>query len=104
MRKIISALILASLLVMPVIGLAVDEAPEVDFWEALDRITNYLFAILLIIAVIFLIVAAIYFVTARGDAEKIKSARDMVLYALIGVIVGVLAKGLVIFIREMIEG
>lgn len=107
MRKIISALVLASLLAIPVIGLAQagpEEVPPVDFWEALDNITTYLFGILIIIAVMFLIIAGIYFATAQGDAEKVKKARDMVLYALVGVIVGVLAKGLVTFVRNMVEG
>lgn len=103
MRKIISALVLATFLALPVMGLAqVGEAPDVDLWDALERITNYLFALLIVIAAIFLIAAGLQFITAQGDPEKVKKARDFVLWALIGVIVGALAKGLVAFITTMI--
>ena len=103
MKKIISALILASLLVLPVIGFAAEEdPPDIGVWDALTSITSYLFGLLIVIAVMFLIIAAIQYVTAQGDPEKIKSAHSKVLYALIGIIVGVLAVGLVKFIRLMV--
>ncbi|MCK4453850.1 hypothetical protein KAU51_00655 [Candidatus Parcubacteria bacterium] len=105
MKKIISALVLMSLLALPVIVLAQaapEDPPDVEIWAALDTITTYLFGLLIIIAVIFLILAAVQYVTASGDPEKIKSAHQKVLYALIGIIVGVLARGLVIFVRGMV--
>ena len=74
------------------------EAPDVNVVDALNSIINWLFAFLLIIAALFLIVAGFYFVTAQGDADKVKTARQFVLYALIGVLIGFLAKGLVILV------
>lgn len=107
MKKLSSSvLILASLLVMPVIGLAQElttTAPDVDVWASLANITNWLFAILIVIAVLFLIVAALQYVTAQGDPEKIKSANSKVLYALLGVVVGILARGLVSFIETIVR-
>jgi len=97
MKKILLALVLASTLTLPLIGLAAEPktAPEIDTIDLLNRITNWLFTILLIIAAIFIIIAGLYFVTAQGDADKTKSARNFILYALIGVLVGFAAKGLV---------
>ena len=103
-KVLISVLVLTTLLVLPVMALAVEDAPDVDLWEALERVTNYLFALLIVVAAIFLIAAAFQFITAQGDPEKVKKARDYVLYALIGVVVGVLAKGLITFVQTMIEG
>ena len=109
MKKIISALVLVSLLALPVIGFAAPAGPAdppegLDLWDALDTIVTYLFGLLIIVAVTFLILAAIQYVTAGGDPEKIKSAHQKVLYALVGIIVGVLAYSLVAFVQEMVEG
>jgi len=102
MKKILSGLVLASLLIMPAIGLAYETppaSPEVNVMEMISSITNWLFAILLIMAAIFIIIAGFFFVTAMGDPEKVKSARNFVLWALIGVAVGIAAKGLIILVE-----
>jgi phosphoglycerol transferase MdoB-like AlkP superfamily enzyme len=110
MKKILSGLILVSLSVLPLIALAqrvgplpgYTVAPESDIWEVLDRITNWLFSILLVVAVIFIIIAAFQFITAGGDPTKVASARNWVLYALIGVAVALLARGLVTFVSRIL--
>jgi phosphoglycerol transferase MdoB-like AlkP superfamily enzyme len=104
MKKIISGSILLSLLVLPVLVGAEEVAPEVDVMEVMDSIINWLFSILLIIAAIFIIIAAYLFVTAMGDADKTKTARNFVLYALIGVLVAFCAKGLVELVRTIVGG
>jgi prolipoprotein diacylglyceryltransferase len=105
MKKIVSALVLLTLFALPAVGLADSgeiTPPTLDFWDALDTIVTYLFGLLIILAVIFLVIAGIMFITAQGDTEKIKKARDYVLWALIGVIVGVLAYALVNFVSQMV--
>ncbi len=104
MKKILLSLSLVSLLALPVVGLAQDvpEAPEVDVMETLERIVDWLFAILMIVAALWLIIAGYYFVTASGDPERTKKARDFVLYALVGVLVGFMAKGLVMLIARIV--
>jgi hypothetical protein len=123
MKKILSGLILASLLVVPVVVLAdppgagdpgvnapviggdnLKEVPEdVDIMDLLNTIANWLLTILFLMAVIFIIIAGFYFVTAMGDPEKVKSARQFILYALIGVAVGLASKGLVLLIETIVE-
>ena len=66
-------------------------------------ITNYLFGILLATAVIFFIIAGFNFVTAQGDPEKVKRARDFVLWAIIGLLVAFVSVGLVNFIKALAE-
>lgn len=120
MKKILSIAVLTSLLVLPVLVLpvlvAAQEEPEgpIDLpdWEDVDiccaddsligRITIWLFGGLLFIAAIALIIAAYYFVTAAGDPDKVKKSRDFVLYALIGVIIAIAARGLVYFIGKVV--
>jgi len=121
MKKVLVSLILIGVLIIPAAASAglIDDiigifgggkqeappestvAPATDVMTILNNLTNWLFALLLIIAVIFIIVAAFNFVTASGDPEKTKTARNFVLYALIGVLVGIGAKGLVALVRKI---
>ena len=59
---------------------------------SLCSITNWLFYFLIIVAVIFIIVAAFKYLTAGGEPEKVKSASHSLLYAAIAIVVGILAK------------
>ena len=79
-------------------------APTVDVMGALNRITNWAFTILIAVAALFIIFAAFEFVTAKGEPEKVKSAREYVLYALVGVVVALLARGLVQLIETIVTG
>lgn len=97
MKKIALSLILVSLLVSPLIASAqVRRAPaDIDIMRMLNSIVDWLFTILLVVAAIWLVIAAFYFVTAQGDPDRVAKARNMVLYALIGVLVAFAARGLV---------
>ena len=117
MKKVLASLVLVSIFTVPAIasaasiwdwlgiggGTAPDVLPPSDVLATLDNLTNWLFSILLIIAAIAIIVAGYFFVTAAGDPDKTKTARNFVLYALIGVLVGVVAKGLVVLVRNIVR-
>lgn len=104
MKKILLSSVLLGLLVLPAVGLAQppEEVPEdFDVIGALETLVNWLFSILLIVAALAIVVAGYYFVTAQGDPEKVKAARNFVLYALVGVAVAVAARGLVALVKEL---
>ena len=115
MKKVLSALVLTSLLVMPAIGLAAYEpttegmeTPEElistpgDIIDLIDNIGNWIFTIVLSLAAIFLIVAGWLFVTAGGNPENVAKARQMLINALIGVAVALGAKGLVAVVGALL--
>jgi len=119
MKKIIVPILLFVLVMFPFVASAqiwdiifgggddVEGPPDLDeddMLEALERLTNWLFTILLITAVIFIIVAGFYFITAQGEPEKVKKARLFILWALIGVGVAVASVGLVALVRYIVEG
>ena len=54
-------------------------------------------------SIIMLIYAGFLFVTANGDPGKIKSAREVVMWAVIGIIVGILAFSAVGIVRNFIN-
>lgn len=52
------------------------------------------FFFLIILAVVFVLIAAFKYLTASGDPEKVKGASHMLIYAVVAVAVGILARGL----------
>lgn len=58
------------------------------------RLAGWMFAFLIIVAIIFVIIAAYRYLTASGDPEKITKANQMLVYAAVAIIVGVIARGL----------
>ncbi len=113
MKKILSTAVLASMLVLPAVGLAQEISPEtaptvittaVGFISFIERIGNWIFAFLLVIAGLFLIYAGFLWVTAGGNPENVTKARQMLINALIGVAIALLAKGLVFVVRGIIGG
>ncbi len=109
--KKITALVLLGLMVVPAIGLAVEQkdipaAPFEDIGGLLDTmndIGNWIFTGLLILAAVFLVVAGYFFVTAGGNPENVNKARQMLVNALIGVAVGLAARGLIAVIENIIQ-
>ena len=76
-------------------------APEIAPLAALDTIINVLFTVLVVVAVIFIILGAFSLLTAQGDETKISTGRQKILYAIIAVVVALLARGLVDWVRGL---
>ena len=91
MKKLISGLIGLAILSLPVVTLA--NIPT-DLDDAIGRIVNPLFLILVAISAVFIIYAAYTFVTSGGDPGKTETARATLIYAIIGIIVAFLALAL----------
>lgn len=105
-KKYLSSLILvillaASLLALPAKGLAA--LAEIEPVAAIEKIITWLITIVLIVAALFIVFAAFTFITAGGDPEKLNTARNQVMYALIGVVVALLAHGLVLLIEKTVK-
>jgi type IV secretory pathway VirB2 component (pilin) len=75
-------------------------APEND---VIIRIANLLATIGGVIAVVIIIVAGITMMTSGGDPGKVKSSRDAIIYALVGVIVILLSQVIVRFAINIID-
>lgn len=110
-KKIVATLALLTLLVIPAISFAAPytEQPStgIDSPDALvtkiEDIGNWIFTGLLTLAAIFMVVAGYFFVTGGGDPEKVNKARQMLINALIGVAIGLAAKGLIAVITNIVS-
>lgn len=58
----------------------------------LNNVINFLMAAGGAVGIFLLVIAAFYFLTARGDNSKIEKARSMILWIIIGMAVVLLAK------------
>ena len=73
------------------------------FEELLEAIIDFLaFRLGPAIAVIMFIVAGFHFVTATGEPEKVETAKKIILWTLIGLLVLFCAKGLVVLFKEVV--
>ncbi len=83
-------------------GVPVTGTPEVRINSTITKIINYLSLVGGILAVIFLIVGGYKYITSGGDANKTSSAKSTIVYALIGLVVVVLAQVVVRFVLNRV--
>lgn len=69
-----------------------------EFNTQVRNIVNLLLFLLGIIAVIAIIIGGFRYVTSNGEAGNIKTAKDIILYAVIGLVVAILAYAIVNFV------
>ncbi len=114
MKKIFLGLVLFSMLFTPMLAVNATTTPDAsddlrtlpedaDLIGILRLIANWLFTILMALAAISIVAAAFVFISSGGDSEKLNTARNWVIYALIGVLVALLAQVLVNFIDNMVD-
>lgn len=70
----------------------------------IGRVISTILFLLGIFAVLIIIMAGFRYVTANGDAGQVKTARNTILYAVVGLIVAILSYGIVGFILSNITG
>lgn len=67
-------------------------------------VINWIFYLLIILTIIFVLYAAFKYLTAGGDPEKVKAAGSILLYAVIAIVVALLAKGIPLIVSSFIGG
>lgn len=63
-------------------------------WRLFTDLFGWLFMGIMLVAVVYILLAAYNYLTASGDPKKVDKANHMLLYAVIGVIVAVMAKNI----------
>jgi len=72
--------------------------------DTIYTVTDWFFYIVLAFAIIFVVFGAFSIMTAGGAPEKVKVGRDFILYAIIGLLVGLIAKSIPYIARAIIGG
>lgn len=67
------------------------------------RITNWIFTILMAVVVIMVLVAGYLFVTGGGNPDQVGKARQVLIYAMIGFAVGMIARGIIALVAVILD-
>jgi len=73
-----------------------------DLFALISKATSWLFVALLLMAFIFIIMGAFTYMSSKGDPKLLKTAQNYIIYALVGVAVGILAKGLILVVCSIL--
>lgn len=71
------------------------------FINIICGIAGWMFVFLVVLAIIFVILAAFNYLTAGGDAEKVKTASNQLIYAAVAVAVGIFARGFPLLVSSL---
>lgn len=72
--------------------------PNADVSQTLPTILGIVFGIVGALAVLYVTLSGFRYITSAGDPQKIAKAKNGILYALIGVVVAVLAEAIVVYV------
>ncbi len=59
--------------------------------NTVNKFLGWLFTALIVLSGVFIILAAFYYLTAGGEEEKIKKAKDRLIYAVVAIAIGLVA-------------
>jgi len=106
LRKAVLSLFLVSFL-MPVLVEAItfpNPLNATTFEEIVNNIINFIFYVAIVIFPIMVIVASFFFLSSGGDPTKVKTAKNILLYSVIGLMIVLLAKGIISVLESVLGG
>jgi len=65
-------------------------------------ITNIIFVLVILIVVVLIVFAAYNFITSSGDPAKVATGRSLIIWAMIGLAVALLARGIPYLVRVVL--
>ncbi len=105
-KKLIAFSASALLLALPLVTMAFSAGPQpnqvagLNINTLIDIVFSIIWPIVVAFAIIMFILAAFMFFNAQGDPEKVKSARDAVLWGVVGMVVALLAFSIPYIVRN----
>lgn len=72
--------------------------------ELIKKIVEFLQQLALVVTALVIVLAGFYFVTAAGEPAKVNQGKKMILYALIGLAIILMAQGIIELIEKVIKG
>lgn len=66
----------------------------------LNKAANILLIVVGIATVVVVMIGGISYALSAGDSAKINKAKDMIIYAIIGMVVALVAKGIIVFVID----
>jgi type IV secretory pathway VirB2 component (pilin) len=114
MKKFFYTLTAGALSMLPSIALAQNPTTDTQvnpptgagetIYTLLQRVANTLLGISAVVAVIFLIIGGLRYVISAGNADSVETAKNTVLYSVIGLVIILLAFVIVNIITKLVGG
>ena len=104
--KFIIFLLLTSFLIPLTIERAVVEIKNPlkaeSFDQLIENIIRFHFQLSFFVGALMIVVAAYYFLTSGGDPERIKTAKNIIIWTLVGIIILFLSVAFVALLKEIL--
>lgn len=125
MKKILTSIAVAALAFCGLGGIVATQSPPVqaagidnvnqyvsdsndgnttDLMPMIQIIVNVVLGVIGLICVAMIIVGAVTYTTSQGNPEKVKQGKDIILYAIVGLVVALLAFAIVNFVLQNVFG
>lgn len=72
-----------------------------DFGQLADKIATEVAKVITYLGVIMIIIAGIFYLTSAGDPKRLETAKHALIYAIIGIAIGVAAQAIVNVVKEV---
>jgi len=82
------------------------DAPT-DFGGLIDvivTIARWMFGILMALGIVFVLYAAFLYLIAQGNEDRISSAKRVLIYSVVALVIGVLAGGVSVVVQDFVGG
>ncbi len=115
MKQYLKKIAIIPLLIVVLFPLAISAADECppgrlcnplrvqSFQELIEVVITAIFNIALLIAPLLLIISGFYWLTAAGDPKKVQTAKDIIKYTIIGLIIIIASKGIIAFFKDIFQ-
>ncbi len=70
--------------------------------QLVEKASSWLLYIVIALAVIFIVYAGFLYLTSGGDEDKTKAAKNYIVYAVIGIAIALLARGIVLLVKNFV--
>jgi heme/copper-type cytochrome/quinol oxidase subunit 2 len=105
--KRVSIFIILFSLFLPLLSFGVQlpnplEAETIE--ELIEDLINLIFWIAIALVPLMVLIAGFFFLTAAGDPEKIKNAKTIIFWTIVGATIALLAKGIISVIKQILGG
>lgn len=73
-----------------------------SFGDVLDKITDFLFKIAVVLSPLMIVVGAGIFVTSGGNLQKVSQAKRIIIWTAVAFLIIIMAKGIIALINQII--
>lgn len=75
---------------------------DINIIEILNRIINWMYGLLLILAGAFILYAAFLYLTSGGDPKAVGTAKNYILYTVVAIAVAFFARAIVYIVQQLL--